>query len=200
MRGGGIFLAVGSSSRLGRSKQLESYQGESLLRRAARTLTEVRLAPVAVVLGANADLCEKELEGLRVVPIRNENWTEGMGSSLRLGMRALRERDPELEFIVVGLCDQPLVTSDVIRSLVEAHRGSERGVAASEYCGIFGPPVLFHRKYFDAIEQLAGDRGARAIITANLSDVIAVPFPGGAMDIDTEEDVRALGCSSENRS
>ena len=56
-----IILAAGSSSRLGRPKQLLPYNGKSLLEHAVDTANESEANPVIVVIGANAALLKKEI-------------------------------------------------------------------------------------------------------------------------------------------
>ena len=64
----GVLLAAGASTRMGSNKLLFQLEGESLLRRAARTALEAGLAPVVVVLGHQAERCEEELCGLDCRP------------------------------------------------------------------------------------------------------------------------------------
>ena len=81
-----IILAAGSSSRLGSPKQLLKYNDKSLLQ---HIVTEANLAveneEVIVVTGANQDLLETELSQLPVHVIHNDNWEQGMASSINCG-------------------------------------------------------------------------------------------------------------------
>ena len=58
-----IILAAGSSSRMGRSKQLLPWGGVSLIRRAASSAIEAGCSPVVVVVGSGADEVRAELAG-----------------------------------------------------------------------------------------------------------------------------------------
>src|SRR5882757_499458 len=86
MNVGAVILAAGSSSRMGRPKQTLEFEGESLLRRAARTALSAGCRPVIVVTGANRDLSRAELDGLDVHEIINTRWETGMGTSVRAGI------------------------------------------------------------------------------------------------------------------
>ena len=57
----GIVLAAGASTRLGRNKLFIELEGESLLRRAVRRVSEAGLDPVVVVLGHEAERARQEL-------------------------------------------------------------------------------------------------------------------------------------------
>src|SRR5437868_14169899 len=88
-----IVLAAGASSRMGTPKQLLRYDGETLLRRAVRVALGARCRPAVVVLGAQAEALRGEVVGAQVVI--NEEWAEGMASSLRCGLRALEAATSE---------------------------------------------------------------------------------------------------------
>ena len=124
-----VLLAAGGATRMGTAKQLLPYLGRSLLRHAAEVAVASGLAPVLVVLGAQADRLETELAGLQVGIVTNDEWEKGMGGSIRAGIRAMQAAATAgVEAVVFTVCDQPLVGPDVIGRLVEgyliAHRGS----------------------------------------------------------------------------
>jgi molybdenum cofactor cytidylyltransferase len=56
MKTGIILLAAGSSSRLGRAKQLIEFQGKTLIQKAIEEANKSQVDCLVVVLGANADL------------------------------------------------------------------------------------------------------------------------------------------------
>jgi molybdenum cofactor cytidylyltransferase len=63
---------------------------------------------------------------------------------------------------------------------------------SSTYAETLGTPVLFHKKYFNALLELKGQEGAKKIINAFLNDTVSVSFEKGDIDIDTEEDYNEL--------
>jgi molybdenum cofactor cytidylyltransferase len=189
---GAVILAAGSSSRMGRPKQVLSFQGESLLRRAARAALGAGCRPVVVVTGAHAELSRRELKGLDVREAFNSHWETGMASSIRAGVENLIDADPDAAAAVLLLCDQPLVTADVISGLVEAHRATGRPVIASAYGGSFGVPALFERTLFDELTRLEGPAGAKEVIRRHASEASFLPFQGGEVDVDTPDDLSRL--------
>ena len=117
---GGLLLAAGGSSRLGQPKQLLQFEGKTLIRRAAETLVISQCDPIVVVLGAEIEGFNSEIADLRVDICINENWQTGMSSSIISGLGSLLEIEPELDAVVITLCDQPYVNSADIDILITA--------------------------------------------------------------------------------
>jgi molybdenum cofactor cytidylyltransferase len=189
---GAVILAAGSSSRMGSPKQVLQFEGNSLLRRAALAALSAGCSPVVAVTGAHAELCRRELDHLDVREAFNPDWETGMASSIRAGIEGLISMEPDLAAVVLLLCDQPHVTSDVILSLVATHHATGRPVIASAYDGSFGVPALFSRKLFSELRQLEGISGAKEIITRHASEAHFLPFPQGEVDVDTPHDFSCL--------
>ena len=89
-----ILLAAGASARLGRPKQLLAYQGLSLLKNSLRTATASLAQPVIVVLGANAETLQNEIQNANAHVVINTGWQEGMAASIRSGVQAITEIAP----------------------------------------------------------------------------------------------------------
>lgn len=184
LRVAGLLLAAGGSSRLGRPKQLVELGGRTLIRRAAESLIDAGCSPVFVVLGAEIDGSRKELEGLSVEVVVNSLWESGMGSSIALGVRRLRETVPSADAVLIALCDQPNVTGEKLQPFIEHFAATRRQVVAAEYDGIAGVPALFSSDLFPGLESLKGDKGAREIIR-NSPDAMTIPLPEAGIDVDT---------------
>lgn len=189
-----VVLAAGASTRLGidaTPKQLLVYKGQTLIRRAAETALASVCSPVVVVLGANAVAVGAELE-LPLIVTRNHEWETGMASSLRAGLEAVLAADGDVDAVVVLLCDQPFVTTELIDTLIERRRETGKTIVATEYNDARGVPALFARELFPELRELSGHEGARQIIRKHPHDTVAVPFAGAAIDIDTRDDYLAL--------
>ncbi len=170
---------------MGRPKQLLLYRGKTLIRRAAEAALASACHPVVVVIGAHAGPVKEELEGLPVLTADNRQWGEGMSSSIRSGLGALVAADPELEGVVIMLCDQPFVDAGAINRLADARRETGKNIIASEYCGTRGVPVLFGRELFAELAGLDAAEGARRVIGNHPHDITTVSLPEAAVDIDT---------------
>jgi molybdenum cofactor cytidylyltransferase len=184
---GCAILAAGAGRRFGGPKQLATIEGTALLRRCAAAACRSTCAAVAVVLGARADEVWSVLEGLPVERIDNPGWDEGMATSIHRAVAWARRR--ALAGLLVAVADQPGLTGAHIDALVAASRHG-RALTASSYAGILGVPALFPSGYFEALDGLSGDAGARALLRAPGTVVTAVSWPIGAIDVDAVDDLR----------
>jgi len=156
------------------------------------TANESEASPVVLVLGANAELLEKEVEDKKIHIAVNKDWSEGMASSVRCGLNTLMHIAPVVDSAIIMVCDQPFVTSSLLNQLIVTQRQTGKPIVTSKYETAIGPPALFYKTVFPELLQLKGDAGARKIIEQRRTDVTTVPFDKGIIDIDTEDDYKAL--------
>jgi molybdenum cofactor cytidylyltransferase len=187
-----ILLAAGGSSRMGRPKQLLPLAGRTLLRRAAETALATPCRPVVVVLGDRASNLMPELAGLDVYACENADWRDGMGSSIKAGIRCALERDPALDAVLLALCDQPLVGPDELGRLIDAARRTARPIVAAAYPGSPGVPALFTRPMFAELLAIEDAAGAKSLMTASPQAVETVAIAGALADVDTPGDYARL--------
>lgn len=186
-------LAAGASSRLGSPKQLVHIGGLSLIRRAVGAAVESRVGPVFVALGAHRDVVEPELHDLPARLLINDDWSEGIASSIRLAVCAAQSI--AVPALLLMLCDQPGVDAALLSRIVAAHTSPQRArIVATRYADTLGVPALFDRSLFDELLTLRGDEGARSIIRRRAADAVAIDPPAALADIDTPAD-RAAGGS-----
>lgn len=154
----GIVLAAGEGKRFGGPKAPVEIEGERLVDRAVRNLRQAGCDPVFVVLGAWQGQVDDALV------IVNHGWEEGMGSSLRIGLkwaRATSERDDD--DAIITLVDLPGLTHVAVERLM----ASDADIAVATYQGERGHPVKVARKHWQQlIDEVSGDEGARAFIDA----------------------------------
>jgi molybdenum cofactor cytidylyltransferase len=186
-----VILAAGASKRLGQPKQFLEFQKQSLVKRLvieAKKNTET----VVVVTGYGHDQMVKELNGEDVHIIENKDWAQGMGSSIKEGMRYLKSLERNVAAVILAVCDQPFVTATLFAAMIDLHKHSGKKIVACSYADSVGTPVLFERTYFEALQQLSGSEGAKKIVQQYADDVALIPFPLGVIDIDTQGDYEAL--------
>ncbi len=206
-RGGGgakgkvaiILLAAGESRRMrGRDKLLETVGEGTMLEHAAKAALASKADAVLVALPPQADARRARLAGLAVRPIDAPDFAEGMGGSLR---NAMAHIGAEMGAVIVALADMPEVTSAHYDSLINAYNPAENHeiCRAETADGRVGHPVLFGRRFFEALGDSAGDAGGRAVVRSSADYVVNVPTKGqgAALDLDTPEawDAWRKGCS-----
>ena len=110
-----IVLAAGASTRFGRTKQLEQFEGMPLAASAIRKAESVCGERTVLVTGKDwkevASACEP-LAGFFVI---NTDYEQGLASSIACGVRAVAE---SADAILLMLADLPLVTTEHLDKLV----------------------------------------------------------------------------------
>ncbi len=187
-----IILAAGASTRMGTSKQLLPYQGGSLLRHTLESAIASVCKPVVVVLGANAEQIRSEVSLPSVQVVENLQWNLGMSSSIRCGISSLSNCYESIDAAVITVCDQPFISAEIINQLVAAYHSTGKPIIASQYAQTFGVPALFSYQFFSELAALKETVGAKHLIKQHFNEVFCVPFPLGAIDIDTPKDYEQL--------
>jgi molybdenum cofactor cytidylyltransferase len=185
---GAVILAAGSSSRMGQPKQLLSLRGKTLVRACIDAVTEAGCSPVVVVTGSDSEKVHLELADANVIGARNTNWQRGIGSSIRSGVQSLIHHAPDVEAVLLMVCDQPAVNARFIERLIAVRDETKKDIVASSYADTIGVPALFDRILFEDLLSLGDKAGAKSIILQKLERVEQLPFPDGAIDVDTWED------------
>jgi len=184
-----LVMAAGQASRFGSAKLLAEYRGESLVRRSLNLALQVTGQRTVLIVGGEWQRLFKDCGPIAPFIVHNENYESGMASSIACGTHAIA---PVADAVMILLADQPLITSDHLRSMEQAWRASPSSIIATEFDEIAGPPVIFPATCFAALSALSGDAGARAVMQNNSDSVIKIPFADAAMDIDTPEDLQRL--------
>jgi xanthine/CO dehydrogenase XdhC/CoxF family maturation factor len=180
-------LAAGGSHRLGRPKQLVELHGTPLVRGVAATCASAETGPVSVVLGAHAPSVAAALHELPVTLLTNDGWPEGVASSIRTAVRWAETTPAGALAIVLG--DQPLLSVSHVTALRDAWLAGA-DLVASRYSSVLGAPAVFDRSRWSELAQLDGDQGAGRLLRTD--EVVAVDWPAGTVDVDTDDDVRRL--------
>lgn len=159
---------------------------------------EAGAGPVVVVVGADAEKVLATIQDLDGITIcRNQEWKSGLATSLRAGLRAVRNIGG-IDGVLVTVIDQPHVTARILAQLIQSFVSGHRLVAA-EYQGVVGVPAVFGKEYFDELDQLSGDSGAGSWLRARTGEVTSVAVTEAALDIDSENDVQKLLAQDEHR-
>jgi molybdenum cofactor cytidylyltransferase len=169
---------------MGTPKQLLRLGQSSFIGRAIETALASECDPIIVVLGACAEQIRPEVVPFPV-KIAESKWQAGMSASIRAGLQKLAATDPTIEAAILMLCDQPFVSVALVNQLVTTYRHKGSAIVASAYSGKLGVPALFNRTLFPELMQLQGADGAKSLLEKYADQAAAIPFPHGAIDIDT---------------
>jgi len=188
-----LLLAAGRSSRMGGpNKLLEPIDGAPMVARTAQRLLSSRARPIVAVLGNQADAVDRALGKLPVERVRNPAFADGLSTSLKSGLAALPD---DIEGVVVCLGDMPLVTGRDLDRLIAAFNPLEgRAIVVPTRRGKRGNPVLWARRFFAEMAELAGDVGAKHLIGEHAELVCEVEMDTDSVlvDIDTPDALAAL--------
>ncbi len=190
-----IILGAGKSTRMGGpNKLLAELDGKSLVRHVGEAACGVGLSQTILVTGHLADKVGNQVADLDIAIVHNPDFADGMASSIRTGMKALAA-DTQAVLILLG--DMPGITTEDIGKLIATYQGSDNNLIVTATAnGKRGNPVLWDRRFFDTLNGLRGDVGARHIIADNPGFVAEVELGIAArLDLDTPQALREAGGS-----
>jgi molybdenum cofactor cytidylyltransferase len=191
----GIVLAAGESIRFGKTKQLLEFDGKYLIEWVLIAALESRLTKTILVLGHAYRAILDALGELKQHPdlqvAVNRDYKMGQSSSLREGLKLIRDEFPAAMFL---LGDQPLLDSKTINRLLDRFWSSDKNICIPVFEGKRGNPVIFRQNFYDHLVRLSGDIGARNIIRNHPEDVLATEIenPQCFFDVDTQSDFDEL--------
>jgi molybdenum cofactor cytidylyltransferase len=190
---GALLLAAGQSRRMGGpNKLLAELDGVPMVAHVARRLLASRARPIVAVLGNQAESVDNALAKLPVERVRNLEFAEGLSTSLKRGIAALPS---DLDGTLVCLGDMPLISGRHLDRLIGAFNPLEgRAIIVPTRNGKRGNPVLWAKRFFPEMSELAGDVGAKHLIGEHAELVAEVEMDDDAIfvDIDTPEALAAV--------
>lgn len=188
-----LVLAAGAARRFGSPKGLADYRGRPLIRHIVESVstalaTHAEASGLTVVLGPEPEPLSEALHGTGADIVINERWSDGLSSSLRLGIQSL---PPGTSAVLIVLADQVLVASDDYQRLLDVARTHPGRPIAAAYNDTVGVPAVFPARYFERLGALQGDRGAGGLLKSD-DQVVPIDMPSAAFDIDTPEQLAAV--------
>jgi len=185
----GVILAAGGSKRLGRPKQGLKWQGKPFITQIALQSLAAGLAPLKVVVGVDQALVRDAIADLPVELVENPHWEEGQSTSMKIGLCTLPSNCDGVVFL---LGDQPQVSALLIRKLVERRITTRAPIITPRVGNRRGNPVLFGRETFQALHEVTGDKGGRAIFDQFEVEYVSWMDKRLLLDIDTDDDIRRM--------
>lgn len=182
-----LVLAAGASRRFGSAKALAPWQSGTLLSHAFKKAQALTADHIMVVLGGHAEAISTQLG--QTHSVFNENWQNGLGTSIAKGVSAILERDPDAEMVLVLPVDQPLVPHQHLEQLFETAARSKKCLLTQQG-PVSGPPIAIPRHFFSRAQSLKGERGMKAVLDDFEFETIKCEL--SLHDIDTVEDLERL--------
>jgi molybdenum cofactor cytidylyltransferase len=185
-----VVLAAGASTRLGLNKLCVRLNGEAVVRRTVRLFMTPGIDEIVVVTGFEAQRVEKELSGLPVTFVHNEQRHDGMSSSIKAALPVVAGFD----LVLFHLGDKPLLAPETIGRLLRAYGSQGSSIVVATHEGVKGHPVLVDvKRHMGAMEAIEGEWGLRDMIASAGAEALFVECgEGSVLDLDTEEDIALL--------
>ena|SRR5579864_1704587 len=176
------FPETSSSKRLKETKERPAMQaagraspaptnGKTFLDHLVEVTKHPRVGALRVVVGAHAEEIRARVKLADECVVVNHEWEKGQLSSLQAAIRSL---PAETEAIVVCLVDHPLISAELVASLIEAFGRTKKNIVIPTFRGRRGHPVIFPRAMFDELLTAPADVGARAVVKAHAASVTEV--------------------------
>ena len=147
----GVILAAGDSTRMGFPKQLAEIKDKPLLELVIEKVNS-NFELSAVVLGYENELIQEKINFYNSNILINENWEEGIVSSIRTALFFYQEQN-QIENLIFFLGDQPEVKDDVIFKLLNYESNNSK-ILIPQYRYKLGFPILIPRQFWSKLELL----------------------------------------------
>ena len=184
----GLVLAAGGSRRLGEPKQLLPFGSGTLLDHTVATARDCDFDQLIVAIGGSSERVRSavDLSGAEVVEY--PGFGEGCSSSIAVALGAL---DPRADVLVLMLGDQPGVSTETVRALLDG-RGEDTSFAVCRYEDGRGHPLAFGKQLFGELAELHGDKAVWKLMDRHERELVEVPIAGSIPpDVDTRDDYEA---------
>ena len=187
-----ILLAAGQGSRMGGGKLLLPIGDATVVERAAKSLIDVPVADLIVVVGTYGLAIKRQLSEFPVRFVLNPDPSSEMAESIRCGLKIV---DPaSVEAFLVLPADMPLVLPETIRLLVDSLLASDKLIAVPVFQGRRGHPVIFRSNLYETVLNFRSPQGIRPLVHGDPSKVLLVEVDdeGVIADLDNWDDYRRL--------
>ena len=142
-----LILAAGESKRMGEPKQLLPYNNSTLLLHSIEQANNIKYSDVFIVIGAHFADVFKSIRGQKATILKNNNWEDGMGSSLSKGIELIKKKN-NYDRVLVTLADTPLVNTEHYEELISLSDATGKRIILTNYDEVSGVPAIFDKSLF----------------------------------------------------
>jgi molybdenum cofactor cytidylyltransferase len=183
-----VVLAAGQSRRMGQPKMALPWGRGTVIEAVVQLLQEAGVMDIVVVTGGARETVEQALAGNPVRLVHNPQYARSeMVGSLQEGIRALPV-DCAAALVVLG--DQPGISPEVVRAVIERYRAEGSPLVAPSYQMRRGHPWLAARVTWPELLALAPQDTLRDFLRRHAADMayVVVDSPAILKDLDTPQD------------
>ena len=182
-----LIMAAGESRRFGSCKLLADIDGKPMLQRSIELAQSTNASLIRIVTGRwHPEIKQAQTSGLidDIDLIYNPDWQQGLGSSIATGVSQIASLCDEA---LILLADQVRVSGEDLERLTL--RDDRNQIACASYGKTLGPPAIFPAQFFSELQNLYGDKGAKALLTKLTVTDCKFDIPNAAFDIDFQSDL-----------
>ena len=184
-----IILAAGLSKRYGLKNKLTQHINNKPIINCLmdKLLSIYDTSELLIVTGYEHETIINLINNSDIEFIYNNDYKKGIGTSISTG---IRELDKTIRGVMIIPADMPIIsTKDLIKLQNKFLELNCSKVIFPKYKSQVGNPVILPKKYFNILEDLKGDFGAKSQI--NKTDIITVDTGIGTIfDIDTVSNLK----------
>lgn len=183
----GLILAAGFSSRMRDFKPLLKIDRHNPLEILINHFKKAGVDDIFVVTGFKAEVLDDFLKDKDVHVVFNQQFEEGMFSSIQAGVRAARENGNDC-FLMTPV-DVPLIPPYIIKALLNRYEKTPDHFIVACYEGKKGHPLLIPAVFAEEILQSSGENGMKSVTSAHQKEMIYLETNCESimLDMDTQE-------------
>ncbi|MFN2313439.1 MAG: NTP transferase domain-containing protein, partial [Bacteroidales bacterium] len=163
------------------------YNGMTVIEQVIENVLSAGISNPLIVLGSDHEAILKIIKGHPVSHCYNENYRNGMLSSVQCGLASL---DEQISAALIIPGDQPMIDAAQIKRVMKTWHDSGKGIVMPVHNGKRGHPLIVDMKYKREIMSLPESKGLRTLAERHHDDVMEAETddPSVLRDIDTQQD------------
>ena len=195
MKIGCVLLAAGAGRRFGGGKLLYEIDGTPMISRALSLYAPLAFSARVCVTRDEAQSIRQEAADCGFIVAINPEPERGVGTSVSIATAELLRLEPKLDGILYAVSDQPYLTPESVKALMDAFAANPERIASLGFGGVRGNPAIFPKDLFGELMDLTEDIGGGAVIRRHMERLLLVEagFALELADIDTRSETELAG-------